>query len=233
MLKVNFISPTGGETKIVKSVNGLTGEVVLTAADVGAATEEYVAVKIAEAQLAESDVDLSGYYTKSETDKAITNAIDNIDFPETDLSDYATKNYVEQELNKIEVPSLEGYATENFVNQEIAKATLGGEVDLSGYYTKTETDAAIKEAVEAVEVPEAADLTGYATEKYVDTAISNIEHPTTDLSNYYTKSEVDSKIPDVSGYTTMSAVEDKGYQTAAQVETAINTALGVIENGSY
>lgn len=43
-----------------------------------------------------------------------------------------------------------------------------------------------------------------------------------DLSNYYTKSEVDAKIPDVSG-----------YQTAEQVQAAINTALGVIENGTY
>ena len=40
-------------------------------------------------------------------------------------------------------------------------------------------------------------------------------------------------IPDVSNFTTMAAVEAKGYQTESQVNALINTALGVIENGAY
>lgn len=40
-------------------------------------------------------------------------------------------------------------------------------------------------------------------------------------------------IPDVTGYATMEAVEAKGYQTEAQVQDLITTALGVIENGTY
>lgn len=67
-------------------------------------------------------------------------------------------------------------------------------------------------------------------------------------NNYYTKTEVDglipdtstfalkSDIPDVSGFTTMTAVEAKGYQTADQVNALITTALGAIgvaEEGSY
>lgn len=39
--------------------------------------------------------------------------------------------------------------------------------------------------------------------------------------------------PDLSGYATMTEVENKGYQTADQVNTLINQALGVIENGTY
>jgi hypothetical protein len=31
----------------------------------------------------------------------------------------------------------------------------------------------------------------------------------------------------------MAAVEEKGYQTEDQVNTLINNALGVIENGTY
>ena len=50
------------------------------------------------------------------------------------------------------------------------------------------------------------DLTGYATEDYVDSAIENLDIPEADLSNYYTKEET---------------------------ITAINDALGVIENGTY
>lgn len=57
--------------------------------------------------------------------------------------------------------------------------------------------------------------------------------PDVDLSDYYTKTEIDALIPDTSGFTTMTAVEEKGYQTEAQVNSLINTALGVIENGTY
>lgn len=63
-----------------------------------------------------------------------------------------------------------------------------------------------------------------------------IPAPDVDLSNYYTKSETNALIPNVSGFITMSAVEAKGYQTASDVETAISNALsaiGVAEEGVY
>lgn len=225
MIDINFISPTGG---IVKSVNGKTGRVELTAADVGAATqeyvdnavgsieipevdftgyatEEYVAQKIAEAELAEGDVDLSAYYTKSETDKAIKTAVDAI--PEPDLSDYAKKSeipstsglasitYVNEQIENIPEPDFTGYATEEYVGQKIAEAQLGGsDVDLSGYYTKTETDAAIKKAVDEIDIPE------------------------TDLSNYYNKQEVDAKIPDTSGFALKTEIPSlEGYAKTTDI----------------
>ena len=79
---------------------------------------------------------------------------------------------------------------------------------------------------------EATDLADYATTTYVDEALENLD-VNVDLSNYYTKSETNALIPDTSGFTTMTAVEEKGYQTEAQVNSLINTALGVIENGTY
>lgn len=98
----------------------------------------------------------------------------------------------------------------------------GGYVDLSNYYTKSEVDKKIQN----VEV----DLTGYATEKYVNDAISAINIEETDLTNYYTKNEVNNL---TSGFITMNDVRAQGYQTAEQVNTLINEALGVIENGTY
>ena len=220
----------------VESVNGKVGAVELTAADVGALPDTTEIPSI------------EGLATEEYVDTAISN----IDIPEVDLTDYATKEYV---------------------GQEIAEAQLGqGDIDLSSYYTKSETDAAIKSAVDAIEIPEpeevdlsnyytktetdsaidkkiaaipAVDLsdyalkseipstTGLATETYVDEKFNSIDIPDVDLSNYYTKSEVDGLIPDTSGFTTMSEVEAKGYQTETQVNTLINTALGVIENGTY
>lgn len=184
----------------------------------GYATEDFVREAVGAIDIPE--VDLTDYYTKSETKKLVEN----------DLAYYATKSFVEQEIGKIEIPSTEGLATEAFVTQKIAEAELGGQdVDLSDYYTKGQTDKAIEDAVGAIEIPEVPTLDGYATEQFVSEAIGAIDFPETDLSDYALKTE----IPDVTGFTTMGAVEAKGYQTEAQVNSLINAALGVIENGSY
>ena len=151
------------------------------------------------------NIDLSSYATKEELTQAI-NSIDlssyakKTDIP--DVSRYLTsipEEYVtETELNakgyltehqdlsayalKTEiptVPSLDGYATTEYVDNAIANVPSGGNVDLSNYYTKAETDALIPS------------IEGLATEEYVNNAVSNI--PTTDLSNYYTKNETYSK----------------------------------------
>ena len=60
-------------------------------------------------------------------------------------------------------------------------------------------------------------LENYATKDYVSNALTP-----------YAKTE---NIPDVSGFTTMSAVEAKGYQTAEQVQTIVDTAIAGITDG--
>ena len=151
------------------------------------------------------NIDLSAYATKEELTQAI-NSIDlsayakKTDIP--DVSGYLTsipEEYVtDTELNakgyltehqdlsayalKTEiptVPSLDGYATTQYVDNAIANVPSGGNVDLSNYYTKEETNALIPSTE------------GFATEEYVNNAVSNI--PTTDLTNYYTKNETYSK----------------------------------------
>lgn len=72
---------------------------------------------------------LTDYYTKLETDTAITNA----------TSGLATTSYVDSQIDGIEIPTtdLTGYATETYVTTEIAKAQLeGAGVDTSGFATK-------------------------------------------------------------------------------------------------
>ena len=165
----------------------------------GVDLSDYVTKSELQAKLDALDIniDLSAYATKEE----LTQAINSID-----LSAYAKKSdipslegYVtETELNakgyltehqdlsayalKTEiptVPSLDGYATTEYVDNAIANVPSGGNVDLSNYYTKAETNALIPSTE------------GLATEEYVNNAVSNI--PTTDLTNYYTKSETYSK----------------------------------------
>lgn len=151
------------------------------------------------------NIDLSSYATKEE----LTNAINNIDLSAyakktdipsldgyaktTDIPTVPTKvselendsGYLteHQDLSayalKTEIPSTDGLATTEYVDNAIANVPTGGNVDLSNYYTKEETDALIPSTE------------GLATEEYVDNAINSI--PTTDLSNYYTKDETYSK----------------------------------------
>ena len=68
----------------VKSVNLKTGNVTLTAADVGAVTEAFVKNEIAKAKLdnSGSDIDLSGYATKDDLNNLATkDDLNAIDFP--------------------------------------------------------------------------------------------------------------------------------------------------------
>ena len=96
--------------------------------------------------ISSGDIDLSNYVTKEEL-QAKLDALDiNID-----LSSYATKEELTNAINSIdlsayalktEIPSLDGLATTEYVDNAIANAPSGGggNVDLSNYYTKAETD---------------------------------------------------------------------------------------------
>lgn len=170
------------------------------------ATEAYVDAKIAEVEA--GSVDLSNYYTKTQT----TALLDN----------YATKTYVQEQIS--------------------------GSVDLTNYYTKAQVDAKIP------------DITGLASEQWVENKGYLTEHQSlktingesivgtgnitisggsADLSNYYTKTEIDNKgylteHQSLANYALKTEIPDVSqYQTATQVQTLIDNALGVIENGTY
>ena len=133
-----------------------------------------------------NDVDTSKFVTEEQ----LTAAISAIEIP--DVSTFATKEELESAIAGIVIPSLDGYATEEFVTQKIAEAQLADtDVDLSAYYTKTETDSAIQNAVDAIEIPE---VPTKVSELENDSGFITIDDVTpTDLSGYYTKEEVDSK----------------------------------------
>lgn len=144
-----------------------------------------------------------------------------------DITQYATKNELTQAVNSIDlssyakatdIPSLEGYADKAYVDNAVANVATGGEVDLSNYYTKQETynkeevvnlipDAITEQEIQAM-------FTGYATETYVDSAVSAI--PATDLSNYYTKEEVYTKTE-----TDALIANNSGEDTSADPESTI------------
>lgn len=90
----------------------------------------------------------------------------------------------------------------------------------------------------------------YFTEEEINAIIEQIGTGGVDLSNYYTKEDIDAElenyasigyvddaIPDVSGYALKTEIPDvSAYQTAAQVQELIDTSLssiGVAEEGEF
>ena len=126
----------------------------------GLATEDYVKNEIANAQLSQGEVDLSGYATKNDLDTKVDkingyslvsdieitrlSGLDNYDDTEirnklNNKSDKGHRHDYSEISNTPTIPSIEGLATEIYVDTKIAEAQLsGGEIDLSGYVTKDE-----------------------------------------------------------------------------------------------
>lgn len=158
------------------------------------ATKQYVDEAIAEIDVPEAD--LSNYYTKAETDALIENV-------EVDLTGYATETYVNDAIAAIDIPEtdLTGYATEQWVEDKgyltehqslEAYAKKTDIPDVSGFITEIPAEYITETELEAKGyLTEHQSLEGYATEQYVDEAIAAIDIPEADLTNYYTKEEVD------------------------------------------
>lgn len=119
------------------------------------------------------------YFTAAEKQEIIDAAVKAVDVEGLDLSRYATTTYVQTAINasapdlspyakKTDIPSTTGLATEQYVQNAIA--AVDPKVDLTDYYNKAQTDAAIDKAVEVKKL---------------------------DLINYYTKGETDLKVQNV------------------------------------
>jgi hypothetical protein len=166
-------------------------------------------------------VSLNGEAAASE--KYVDEAIADIDIPEVDFTGYATEDFVtsavesaKEELSESITAEAEDWkvvdsngniifsvdntgahttnltldgeeaATKTYVDEAISDIEFP-ETDLTGYATEDYVDDAI------AAIPET-DLTGYATEKYVDDAVAAIDIPETDLSDYYTKEQTNTAI---------------------------------------
>lgn len=143
--------------------------------------------------------DVSNFATRDEVDKAIASIV----FPETDLSNYPTRKEVADAINAIPKPDLSPYATKDEVRNAIDAIP---EVDLSPYAKKTDlpsteglaSESYVQEQINNIDFPET-DLTNYATKDFVQLKINEaqLQGKEVDLSNYYTKSEVDNKIDNI------------------------------------
>lgn len=180
--------------------------------------EDYIYTEEEKAQWEELEERINQIEQNGISDEAVANAIENY-LTENPIETGATKEQAEQIAANTE--AIEGLA-----------------IELDNYYTKAETDALLAELPTGGEGGSTADLSNYYTKAQTDAAI---EAAQPDLSNYATTTYVDETIsaaqPDLTGYALKSDIPNvSAYQTAEQVETAINTALagiGIAEEGAY
>ena len=145
MIQIEFINPIKNAERVVNSVNGQCGDVILDIPSVeGLASEDYVERRVAEVQLG-GEVDLSTYATKDYVDGMMaemgeSGILKPYATKEQVAADHYTKNevytkdeveikyksYVQAELAEFEapMPDLDGYATEAYVNEKIETIEL-------------------------------------------------------------------------------------------------------------
>lgn len=122
----------------------------------------------------------------------------------TDLNVYDTVASVDSKLslkaNVSDIPNISGLASEAYVDQAIANASIGGEVDLSNYYTKAQTyskvevDDKLSLKANAVDIPSVA---GLASETYVNNVVNGAVADKADRS----------EIPSIYGLASVSYVD--------------------------
>jgi hypothetical protein len=98
--------------------------------------------------------DLSNYYSKSEVEELISNAIKGIEFPEPDLSNYYNRGEIDAKVEEI------NGKFDNYYNKAEIDEKFGD------YYSKEEVEGKISEAINAI--PET-DLSDYYTKEEVYT----------------------------------------------------------------
>lgn len=141
---------------------------------------------------------LAGYATEEFVSQQIAN------IPEIDLSLYATRAELNEAILGITIPDVSSFVTQKEIDDAIA-AIVFPEPDLSGYALKTDIPS----------------LEGLATEEFVTRKIAEAElgGSDIDLSAFYTKSEVDTKIAEVEN--SIPTVE--GLATEEFVEKTIDS----------
>ena len=118
---------------------------------------------------------------------------------ESALNGYATEQYVQDEIGKVDVTEqLKDYATTKYVDDAVAGVDVSEQLndyalktDLNSYYTAEQTDAKIAEADISDKLSDYYTKSETYSKDEVDTALDNVS---VDLGDYYTKGEIDTKV---------------------------------------
>ena len=196
---IKLVAPFSTSGGSVISVNGKVGVVVLTPEDIGALPEGA----------------LEGYATE----EYVQGQIGNIDIPEVDLSAYATKQYVSEQVNAIELtPGPQG--ERGPMGEQGPQGERGPEGPAGPKGEDGHTP------VKGVDYFDGKDYVLTDADKQEIAGMVEVPGGSVDLSNYYTKSEVDNlidAIPSTPGTGGSLNIDNK---TIIEKDGVIKTAIG-------
>lgn len=205
---IKLVAPFSTSGGSVISVNGKVGAVVLTPEDIGALPEGA----------------LEGYATE----EYVQGQIGNIDIPEVDLSAYATKQYVNEQVNAIELtPGPQGERGPMGERGPQGEQGPQGERGLQGEQGPQGPAGPKGEdghtPVKGVDYFDGKDYVLTDADKQEIAGIVEVSGGDVDLSNYYTKSEVDGLIEAIPGTGGSLNIDNK---TIIEKDGVIKTAIG-------
>ena len=193
---IELVVPFSASGGSVVSVNGKMGVVVLTPEDIGAlpdgalegyATEQYVQEQIE--YIEHPTTDLTGYATENYVQAKIAEA--QLEGEDVDLSAYATTQYVSQQINAIELmpgpagpqgpKGLDGYTPVKGVDYFAGQPGKDGKDGVNGK--------------DGVDGEDGKDYVLTDADKQEIAGMVEVSGGDVDLSNYYTKAEIDAMIP--------------------------------------
>ena len=236
MNKIYLVPSTNPQTKNVKDEY-----ITIAVTDQGTTTYSWE-------QIGSTTIDLSGYYTKTQTDAAINTA----------LSAYSTTT----QMNAAIAAAIANFYTKQEVDALIANFITASTQNLAYYYLKSETYSAteVNQLIDAVKqftyeavsvlptasastvgkiylVPSTTPSAQNVKDEYITLTVTEEETTTyswekigttqVDLSNYYTKSQTDSAISTAIN----TALAD--YSTTSQVSVLISTAVAAALGNFY
>lgn len=165
---------------------------------------------------------LENYYNKTEVNAIADTKLDASAYTPTDLSNYYTKQEIENKHYLTEHQHLKTINNISLVGDGNIEIGSGGTTDLSNYYTKGETNGLLDDKLD-VTAYTPVDLSGYATEQWVENKHYLTEHQS--LSDYYNKSDVNSLLDDKLDATAYTPTDLSQYWTSAQTQSAITQSV--------
>ena len=181
-----------------------------TSAQTNTQIQNAVADFVTSAQV-ETQITSKGYAVESAVTAAIT-SIEN-ELSEAERVTSESLNELDERIDNIDIPDVSNFVTSAQVATQIDEAIA--DIDLTDYYTKTETDAKVKAVDDRLSVKD----------EVISTALNELhdEIENIDLTDYYTKTETDTKI---------KAVADELSEAEQVTSTALldlNTHIDEVE----
>ena len=166
-----------------------------------------------------STVDFSNYYTKAEADKAILDALENVN---VDLSDYATLEFVREQIANVTV-DLSDYYTKSQVNQLIED----NKFDPTGLAT----EEFVNEKIEGIDIP---DISPLATKEELEAKADELEAmiPDIDIDNFYEKVEIDAMLSKMDGLFVNGTIGVNGRTAKHLIPNSLKVEISDFE-GDY